>query len=575
MKIIKMLMMLIVSVAIGWGAFTPAASANYYNDVTYTHWAYKDINFLSTNNVINGFQGGNFEPGTTIKRKDAAVMMVRALELTELGEEEVVITDMTTTSPGYAEVEMAISHGWFSTYEEKFLPGENLTRNEMARALAVAFGYQGNGTSQFIDVTTDDPYYAYIDGILFHEVTEGYTDKTYRPLEVVTRGQFSAFLSRVFHQPIAYEIKVNGEVMETIKSLDDAINLAKGYEGSTVHPASHKFMSFSQELASADKTGIKAGVLIFNGLKEKDTFTPSFFDPYLKYNTETSQNSMFDTFIITGLRYDGGQFIESSLNTANYTEFQWLLNRTFATDGALQSLNTSAKEKNQQVDVYITIPYPKRTEPIIKLDGTEIANDVYARYDLAKWYIDNSLSEMKKHDFSNINLKGFYWLNETVRVTEDEVLLSTLSNYIHNKEKFFIYAPHAASTNFKKWKSYGFDAAFLQPNAFRTHLEDKEERLHRAFVNAQIYGSGITMEINSYGVNQAEQGVEAFTLYMDYAKRYNLDEKGMIFYQDKDMVFRMATYNHPIYDNWYKELTETFFPVKVANEEEIPTEPIN
>ncbi|MFJ7825449.1 DUF4855 domain-containing protein [Psychrobacillus sp. NPDC096623] len=565
MKFIKFIIVILATIVLGLGSFTPLAQAHNYKDVDYTYWAYNDINFLSSFNVITGFKGGEFKPGLTIKRKDAAVMMVRALEKTELGDQEVVVKDMLPTSPGYKEVEMALSRGWFSTFEGKFLPDGNLTRNEMARALATAFGYNGNGTSSFVDVSRDNPYYEYIDAILYHEVTEGYKDKTFRPLEQVTRAQFSAFLSRVFHQPIAYEIKVNGEVVETVQSLDTAIYLAGNYEGSSIHPASHKYMSFSQEVANADKTGIKAGVLIYNGLGENDTFTPSFFDPYLSYKTqEDKEQSMFDTFVILALRYDGGQFSETAQNKANYAEYEWILNRTFADDGALNNLNTAAKAKGQKADIYITIPYPKRTEDFIALDGSEIANDVYARYDIGKWYIDRVLNKMQSSQFDNLNLKGFYWMNETVKVTEDEVLISTLSNYIRNKGKFFIYAPHATSTNFRKWKSYGFDAAFLQPNAFRTNITNKEERLHRAFVNAQIYGAGITMEIDSYGTEaQALQGAEAFEMYMDFAKRYNLSEKGMMFYQDRNMVYRMATFNYPVYQNFYKQLTDTFFPFSI------------
>lgn len=569
MKLTKTVLLFIIAFALGLGISVPSAQANYYKDVNYTYWAYNDINFLSKHKVINGFQNGMFQPGATIKRKDAAVMMVRALELKELGEQKVSLADMTITSPGYKEVEMALSRGWFTITEDNFYPDAVLTRDEMAKALATAFGYLGEGTSSFIDVPIQDYYYPFIDAILYHGVTEGYNDKTYRPLEKVTRAQFSAFLSRVFHQPIAYEIKVNGEIVETVQSLDKAIEHADYYEGSSVHPASHKFMSFSQEIANNDKTGIKAGALIYNGFGENDSFTSDFFKPYLSYRTPTgTSQTMFDTFIVLGLRYDGGQFAETALNKANYAEFQTQIDRTFASNGVLNNLNIAATSNNQKADVYIAIPYPKRTEDIVTLDGRSLTNDVYSRYDLTKWYIDQVMNEMQYNNYSNLNFKGFYWMNETVKVIEDEVLISSLASNIHQKDKFFIYAPHATSTNFKKWRDYGFDAAFLQPNAFRTTVPDKPARLHRAFVNAQIYGSGITMEINSYGTpEQAEQGVEAFNLYMDFAKRYDLPKKGMIFYQDRNMIYRMATFPYPVYQNWYKQLTETFFSVDPVEEE--------
>ena len=541
--------------------YSPSAHAMYYKDVSYTYWAYQDINFLSKHKVINGFKNGYFKPGLIISRKDAAVMMIRALELDELGEQQISLKDMKETSPGYKEVSMALSRGWFSTYDGQFKPDELLTRNEMAKALAVAFDYLGDKTSTFKDVPMTDEYFDYIDAILFHGVTTGYNDGTFRPLEKVTRAQFSAFLSRVFQQPISYDIKVDGELVDNAPSIEDALYLSKQYEQSTIHPSSTKFKEFSQQIASSDKTGIKAGALIYNGVGEVDSFTPEFFNPYLSYkNTAGLNQQMFDTFIILGLRYEGGQFAENALNKANYAEWQSQIDRTFSDVGALKNLNEAAKMHNRSADVYIAIPYPKRTEPFIKLNGTEEANNLYSRFDISKWYINTVTKRMTEANFENLNFKGFYWMNETVKVTEDEALISSLSQAIHREDKFFVYAPHATSTNFKKWRSYGFDAAFLQPNSFRKSVPNKEDRLHRAFINAQIYGSGITIEIDSYAPFQAEEGIEAFNLYMDYAKRYGLDKNSMIFYQGTNMVVRMATYDHPVYQMWYSQLKSTFFP---------------
>jgi len=561
MKFTKIVSTLIVICFIASLFYSPPANAMYYKDVSYKYWAYNDINFLSKHKVINGFKDNYFKPGIIISRKDAAVMLVRSLEMQELGVGSIKMKDMKSTSPGYKEVSIAVSRGWFSIFDGEFKPDELLTRNEMAKALAVAFDYSGDDTSIFKDVPMTDEYFDYIDAILFHGVTTGYNDGTFRPLEKVTRAQFSAFLSRVFQQPISYDIKIDGQLVDNAPSIEDALYLSKQYEKSTIHPSSTKYREFSQNIASADKTGIKAGALIYNGVGEVDTFSPSFFSPYLSYrNSDGISQPMFDTFIILGLRYEGGQFAENALNKANYAEWQSQIDRTFGYSGALRNLNDAAGMHNQKADVYIAIPYPKRTEPFLKLDGREEANNLYSRFDIAKWYISNVMDRMKEENYQNLNFKGFYWMNETVKVAEDEALISSLSQAIHRENKFFVYAPHATSTNFKKWRSYGFDAAFLQPNSFRKSVPDKEDRLHRAFINAQIYGSGITIEIDSYAPFQAEEGVEAFNLYMDYAKRYGLDKKSMIFYQGTNMVVRMATYDHPVYQMWYSQLKSTFFP---------------
>lgn len=551
---------LFLALSVGIIFYPQTANAAYYSDVSYTHWAYEDINFMTKHKVINGYKNGIFKPGETITRKDAAVMMVRALEL-ELDENITPLTDMMHYSPGYVEVQIALQNNWFSTYDGAFHPTAILTRDEMAKALATAFSYEGYGTSRFKDVDLDHPYYLYIDAILAYEVTTGYTDQTYRPLEKVTRAQFSAFLSRVFQQPTNYVVRENGVDVGESPNLDRAIDLAAEFEKATIHPKDNRFLPFSQQLASSNKSSIKKGVLIYNGLNENESFTTDFYNSYLSYTDSSgSVQPMFDSFVILGLRYPGGQFAENHLNTANYSDYLWYIDRTFKQDGALTQLNEAAKLQGRKVNVYLTIPYPKRSGDIVTLNGTALDNNNYTRSDLTRWYVDQVTRYWNAQRYTHIDFQGFYWLNETVKVDNDGAILSSLSTYLKRKNYEFVYAPHATSTNYKKWQRYGFDAAFLQPNAFRTNLLDKEARLHKAFVNAQIYGSGITLEVNSYGPAQIDEGQEAWDLYMDFAKRYKLTQSSFLFYQDRDMIHRMKTYTYPTYNNWYKDITTNLFP---------------
>ncbi|KXH84068.1 DUF4855 domain-containing protein [Sporosarcina sp. HYO08] len=544
--------------------FTNSAKAYTYNDVNYQHWAYEDIQFIAKHGVIRGFSDGSFMPNASITRKDAAVMMTRALDLNKPKSVSVEIADIHEQTPNYNEITIAVEEGWLSLQDGQFNGSAPLTRDEMSKMLATAYSYEGKQTSVFEDVPKSDPYYLYIDGIAMHGVTTGYNDGTFRPNDHVTRAQFSAFLSRVYQKPVAYEVKSAGQTMAIVPSVEDALEKVKEYPDGTIHPQSNKFVSYPQTIATADKTNLNSGVLIYNGYKEA---TPGSFDPYMRYEAEDGTvHEMFDTFIILGLRYneEGNKFIDGAENEANYEDWNNYIKRTFAENGALHKLNESALSNDREVDIYVSIPYPKRNGDIITLDGQEQVNNVYNRYDLANWYISKVLRELDKASYSNLNFKGFYWLSETVRTVEDEVLISSISSLMKRHNLYLIYSPHATSTNFYKWQNYGFDAAFLQPNAFRTGTPNKEERLHRAFLNAQIYGTGITMEIDSYGIGHADEGrgVEEFNLYMDFAKRYGLNEKGMMFYQGTNVVERMATYDHPVFKRWYDQLNETFFSEK-------------
>lgn len=563
MKNIKVSFIFIMSIIFTVFYVPSTAQAANFKDVSYQYWAFGDINFITEHNVIRGYSDGYFRPGAEIKRKDAAVMMTRALDLVEPEGNKVKVLDMNPSSPGYKAVMIAIENDWLSLDEGKFNPSKPLTRDEMSKMLATAYSYEGQGKSSYTDVDPKSKYYPYIDAIAFYGVTTGYKDNTFRPEVVVTRAQFSAFISRIYQKPVAYDVKSAGEVVATVPSVEKAIEEVSLYDDGTIHPQSNKFIQYAQTIAAADKTNLNSGVLIYNGHNEIKAFSPEFFNPYMTSTSavDGTAHEMFDTFVILGLRYNeaNNMFVDGPTNDANYDEWNNYVERTFSSEGALFNLNESAKLNNRHVDVYVSIPYPKRDGDIVTLDGRELVNNVYSRYDLSRWYVEKVVNEFEKSGYTNLNFKGFYWLSETVRTKDDEILLSSISSLLNKHRKYFIYSPHATSTNFYKWRNYGFDGAFLQPNAFRASVKNKEERLHRAFLNAQIYGTGITIEIDSYGVNQAADGVEAFDLYMDFAKRYGLNEKGMMFYQGTDMVKRMATYDHPIYNRWYEQLNETFF----------------
>lgn len=531
--------------------FTPSAGAQTFKDVPYDHWAHDEIRFLTDKQVIRGFSNSTFKPLTTLTRKDAAVMIVRALKLPAVQQPTVKPSDLKPTMGGYKEMMIAANKGMFTIANNSFRPDSPLTREEMARVLAVAYNYKGAGKSSFKDLTKASPFYIYIDAIAKNDITTGYSDGTFKPKVAVNRAQFSTFLKRVYEKPLAYVVKQDGKVLKEFQSADDAIALAVKSPRATVHPKSNSLMNYGTKPAALASTGIKNGVLIYNGA-EKEYFTPDFFTSYLTNGTD----NLFDTFVVLGRTYAGGEFAETSKNKANYKEWNWYADTTFAKDGALDVLNRAAVNEKRKVQVYIAIPYPKRNDSIIKLNGAKATNTLQAREQLVNWYISTVEAKWKKQNYSNLTMKGYYWLNETVIHAEDERLVTNTAKKVHSIGKKFIYAPHARTTNFENWKYYGFDGAYLQPNTFRLALGDPKKNLHKAFLEAQIKGSGITLEIDSYSPHQMEAGLKNFEQYIEFAQRYGLKGQSLLLYQGTDMVNRMAVYKQAPYKEAYRQLSE-------------------
>jgi hypothetical protein len=531
--------------------------ANEFSDVSRYHWAYQDIKFLSDKEVIKGHLG-KFSPNASITRNDAAIMLVRAMNLETPAEPQVIPADMNPSTRGYNEVLAVLDKGMFSLTDNKFDPGKPLTRKDMAMALAVGFEYIGSGKSRFKDLPAHDPYYPFVDAIAENKVTTGYGDGTFKPDLTVDRLQFAVFLARIYTKPLEYNVKSSGEIKHTVRSAEEAINLAMQYPDGTVHPADNTLQSFSDHTGLLSETGIRNGVLIYNGAEQNTDFTANYFKPYL--TPGGTNQTLFDTFIILGRSYPGGE-LGSSKNYANYSDFQWYIDQTFSENGVLEALNASSAQLQKKSNVYLAIPYPKLQEDIIGLDGAVLKNSPKERENMAAWYMEAVEDLWEERGFSNLTFKGYYWMSETMGYPQDGPLVEQLSARIHQKDKYLIYSPHALSTNFERWETYGFDGAYLQPNAFRLKLTDADQRLHRAFLNAQIYGSGINIEIDQYGPHQIEAGIVNFKKYIEMSHRYGLPGQSLIFYQGIGMVDRMIQYGTPYYMEAYEQLKSLSYSV--------------
>jgi hypothetical protein len=524
------------------GSYSPTASATAFKDVARQHWAYHDIKFLTEKNVIKGSEG-SFFPNKILTRLDAAIMLGRAMSLVEPKAPKMVPSDMFKNSRGYQEVLAVIHKGIFTLEDNKFRPFEPLSRRDMAKALAVGYDLEGANKSVFKDVSMEDPYYPFIDSISENDVTTGYADGTFRPDQSVDRLQFSVFLSRLYNEPFEYTVKQDGIVLHKVKVADEAINLALNYSKATVHPVSNSLVTYSEETGMLSETGIRNGVLIYNGAEQNTAFSADYFKPYLTTSISENKDTLFDTFVILGRSYPGGEFGVHPKNNSNYMDWMWYLNQTFSEKGVLHYLNESANKIGRKANVYISIPYPKLDGTIVDFDGTELDNTLEERQELVNWYINSVESVWNLSGFSNLEFKGYYWFSETMAERQDDQLVEKVAETIHQYNKSFIYSPHALSSNFHRWKNYGFDGAYLQPNTFRLKLTDTQSRLHKAFLQAQIYGSGINLEIDQYGPQLMDAGILNFRQYIEMAHRYGLPGRSLIFYQGVGMVDRMIKYH--------------------------------
>ena len=124
----------ILAEALGYDASAYTTSA--FPDVSEDHWAMAAIAFCADQEIILGYETGNFEPGKTITRQEAALMLQRAFDL--VGTESTQYPDDASIA-GWAEDGVyAVKHAGLMKGDAdtgNFRPTSTMNRAEMATIL--------------------------------------------------------------------------------------------------------------------------------------------------------------------------------------------------------------------------------------------------------------------------------------------------------------------------------------------------------------------------------------------------------------------------------------------------------
>jgi len=168
-----------------------------FKDVSTENVNYDIIKTMAEQGIIGGYQDGTFRPGESISRKQAAVLISRAIPIMIKSNSWREMKDVTNGNSYYAPIKRLFEADLLQEKKGIIRPNDFLTRNEMAiilaRAYGLTFNYVGveNPTKPFSDINS-----GFVTGLYVADVTTGYEDGTFRPNEPVTRAQFAIFMYR-------------------------------------------------------------------------------------------------------------------------------------------------------------------------------------------------------------------------------------------------------------------------------------------------------------------------------------------------------------------------------------------
>lgn len=267
--------------------------------------------------------------------------------------------------------------------------------------------------------------------------------------------------------------------------------------------------------------------LIYQGGMQRIDWTPDQFLPYVTHQfADGTKDWLFDGFLF--LEFTNGEGYNYAYGydkkQARKIEWEWLLDRVFEKGKALDALDRciESEKKNigktpfkHKIILGVAIPLPKQKD-WGAIDGDSLDFNVQSdQVKATKWYIDQLMSRFKKAKYRNLELSGFYWVDEDIATCKD--LPKYVSQYIHSKKKKFVWIPYWKAKGYDQWKELGFDIAYQQPNYFFTGTIPYS-RLDDACAVASDNGMAMEFECDSKALYDCKNS--SYDRMLDYIKAF-------------------------------------------------------
>ena len=260
------------------------------------------------------------------------------------------------------------------------------------------------------------------------------------------------------------------------------------------------------------KNTIKDLALIYQGGINRMDWTEEQFRPYVMHQFQDGRKEwLFDGFLF--LEFSDGKgrrYAQGYGKDARKQEWEWLLQRLFeegkslsALDACIETVKKEIGEPEFRHRVVIGLPAAMfRQRDWGELNGETLCF-LYREDQVAatRWYVDRVLESFRNAEYKNLDLAGFYWVDEDTAYNGD--LSLSVSEYIHSKNLLFYWIPYWKAVGYEKWRELGFDMAYLQPNHFfEENIPDS--RLEEACKESEKNGMAIEMEFDSRALSDYE-----------------------------------------------------------------------
>jgi uncharacterized protein YkwD len=168
-----------------------------FTDVHNPDYFYGGVGFLFCRGAIGGYSDGSFRPGAPTTRAQFSKMVAVANGWTLINPSQPSFNDVPPTHAFYTYIETAKSRGVVNGYSDgSFHPDALVTRGQLAKMLVTSEGWQvlEPPAPRFNDVPPGSPCDGYVEAAVYQGAVNGYADGSFRPGLPTTRGQVSKVL---------------------------------------------------------------------------------------------------------------------------------------------------------------------------------------------------------------------------------------------------------------------------------------------------------------------------------------------------------------------------------------------
>lgn len=175
-----------------------------FTDFTLSDQFGMSVEWLAAKKITTGYPDGTFRPLASVNRDAMAAFLYRMAGEPEFtAPDKPSFIDVDVDNQFYREIEWLkstkITTGWD---DGTFRPLSPVNRDAMAAYLYRMSLFQGHSTfdppdeSPFADVTADTQFYREIAWMADKNISTGWDDRTYRPVQPVARDAIAAFMMR-------------------------------------------------------------------------------------------------------------------------------------------------------------------------------------------------------------------------------------------------------------------------------------------------------------------------------------------------------------------------------------------